>query len=313
MRAVYFGSGAFSVPSLRAVLASCHELAGVFTQPGRPAGRGGKVRHTPIAQAARQAGLEVVECGDVNAPEAIADLRARRADVICVADFGQMLRRKVLASARLGAVNVHASLLPELRGAAPVNWALIRGYRRTGVTTFRIVRAMDAGAVYRQAATEIGPDETADELAGRLAEMGGEALRWTLDALADGSAEAVEQDHTRATLAPRLRKEDGVVDWSAGAETVCNRVRGTWPWPGAQAVLCSGGRELAVTIAAAAVEPGGARGAPGVLDGDLAVSTGSGRVRIVRVRPAGKRLMDWRDFVNGYRPRAGDGFAGDRR
>ena len=308
MRIVYCGSGTFSVPSLQAVLSTTgQELVAVITQPARAAGRGGKARPTPVADAARRAGLEPLECPDINADESLAQLRALKPDVICVVDFGQLISQDVIDSAPRGAFNVHASLLPELRGAAPVNWAIIRGHRRTGVTTFRIVPAMDAGPIYLQSATDIGPGETAEELKARLARTGAEAVCRTLAMLAAGEAEPREQDHAQATTAPRLKKADGIIDWAADAETICNLVRGTWPWPGAQTVLCRpDGSELPVTVAAAEVAPGAAEGPPGVLGADLAVSTGRGRVRIVRIRPAGKRLMAWRDFVNGYRPQAGD-------
>ena len=188
MRVFYFGSGMFSVPSLRAIAASGHELVGLFTQPARPAGRGGKIRPTPIAEAAGAEGLSATDCPDVNSGDALAAIKAARADVICVVDFGQLIGREVLDAAPLGAVNVHGSLLPELRGAAPVNWAIIRGFRRTGVTTFRIVPRMDAGQIYLQAATDVMGEETAEELRRRLAEMGAKLLCETLELLAGGEA-----------------------------------------------------------------------------------------------------------------------------
>jgi methionyl-tRNA formyltransferase len=309
MRLVYLGSGSFSVPSLEAILSTQHEVAGIVTQPARPAGRGGKLRPTEVAQAARRAGHDVIECADINADESVAALRAMQPDVICVADFGQLIRPAVVEVAARGAVNLHASLLPELRGAAPINWALIRGLRKTGVTTFRIVQKMDAGPIYLQAETDILPDETAESLKRRLARIGAELLCRTLDLLADGRAEPEEQDHARATFAPRLKKSDGAIDWSADAEAVCNLVRGTWPWPGAQAVFRRrGGHDVDVTIAAATVAPGEGAGEPGTLGADLAVSAGTGRVQIGRLRPAGKRPMEWRDFVNGYRVQPGDRF-----
>jgi methionyl-tRNA formyltransferase len=306
MRVVYFGSGTFSVPSLQAVLATRHEVVGVFTQPARPAGRKGSVRPTPVAQAARQAGLEAVECPDINADEAVARIRALEPDVICVVDFGQMIRPNVLECAPQGAVNLHGSLLPKLRGAAPVNWALIRGHERTGVTTLRVVKEMDAGAIYLQSATDIGPDETAEELRARLAEVGAKVLCETLDLIESGRAEPREQDPSQATFAPRLKKADGIIDWAADAAAICDLIRGTWPWPGARTVLRGRGRDIALTIALARVVEGPADGEPGTLDAELCVSAGEGRVGIVRVRPAGKRLMEWRDFVNGYRPQPGD-------
>lgn len=309
MRVVYFGSGTFSVPSLKAVLASGHEVAGVFTQPARPAGRGVHARPTPVAEAARQAGCAATETPDINGEGSRAAIAALRPEVICVADFGQMIRRRILGLPRHGVFNVHASLLPELRGAAPINWAIIRGHATTGVTTFRVVPEMDAGPIYLQAATEIGPQETAEDLKDRLAAMGAELACRTLDLLAGGQAQDRQQDHSRATLAPRLQKADGLIDWSRDARSICNLVRGVWPWPGGQAAFCRcDGHVVPVTIAEAAVEPGPASRPPGELDAELIVACGEGRVRIRRIRPAGKRLIDWRDFVNGYRVRAGDQF-----
>jgi len=232
MRVVFCGSGTFAVPTLRAILDSTHEVTGVVTQPPRRAGRGGGMRPTPAAELARGAGLALLEPPDVNDEAAVAAVREMRPDAICVAEFGQMLRPAVRGTAPLGAFNVHASLLPELRGAAPVNWAIIRGYAATGVTTFSLVDRMDAGPIYMRKQTPVQPGETAEQLRKRLAELGAEAACETLGLLADGRAQPVEQDGARATLAPRLVKADGLIDWSAPAEVVANRIHGTWPWPG---------------------------------------------------------------------------------
>ncbi len=309
MRVFYFGSGAFSAPSLRAIAASRHDIVGIFTQPARPAGRGGKVRPTPIADAAAELGLPVIECEDVNSDEAMSQLQAARPDVICVADFGQVIGLRVLDFPPCGTFNLHASLLPQLRGAAPINWAIIRGFKTTGVTTFRVIRKMDAGPIYLRHAVEIGPNETADELRDRLADIGAKVVCDTLDLLAAGNAPCCEQNESEVTLAPRLRKSDGLLDFAADAKSLHNLIRGTWPWPGAHAVFRrSDGRCYDVTIAAASIAPGEAIGYPGCLDGELFVSTGKGRLCIEQIKPAGKKLMAWLDFVNGYRANEGDVF-----
>jgi len=227
-----------------------------------------------------------------------------------VADFGQLIRRSMREAARLGAFGIHASILPALRGSAPVNWAIINGLTRTGVTTFSLIDEMDAGPVYLTRETDIAPDERADELKARLAQLGAAAACQTLDMLAGGDAWAVEQDHSKATPAPKLTKADGVIDWSADAAAVRNRIHGTWPWPGGQAVLHrTGGQDCPVTIAAAEVASGGEwHGEPGTLDDALQVITGRGLVKIRQIKPAGKRLMDWADFVNGYRVAPADRF-----
>ena len=311
MRVVFCGSGSFGLPALRALVESPHEVVKVITQPARPAGRGGKLRATPLAAGAGRLGLPVVECPDINAPEVVAGISRLGADIIFVAAFGQMIRQAARAAARLGAVNLHGSVLPALRGAAPVNWAIIRGMRRTGVTIFSLVDAMDAGPIYAVDETDIAGGETAGELAERLAALGAGLTCRTLDELADGSAEPLQQDESLATRAPKLRKSDGHIDWSADAETIGNLIHGTWPWPGGQAVAVPrAGSPCPVTIARAAAAPGGGAAAPGELDQDMLVVTGSGRLRIIEIKPAGKRLMSWQDFLNGHRLSPGDRFGG---
>jgi len=306
MRIAFCGSGTFAVPSLRALLNGPHEVVRILTQPARPAGRGGKLRPTSVALAAGEAGCEAAECADINAGQVVADLQSLRPDVICVVDFGQMIRKPVRDAAEIDTINLHGSILPALRGAAPVNWAIIRGEEQTGVTTFSLVDEMDAGPVYLTAQTDISPQETANELSERLAQIGAGVLCRTLELLA-GGAQAQQQDHSKATSAPRLKKSDGVIDWTADAVSVRNRIHGAWSWPGGRAVFCRGdGRQTPVTIARASVETGEALREPGMIDGDLCVATGGGRIRILQLTPAGKRLMDWRDFVNGYRVAEGD-------
>ena len=333
MRVLFCGSGSLGLPSLGAVAAAGHEWVGVVTQPARPAGRGGKVRPTPLGEAARTAGLDVIETPKINDPASVAWIADRRPDAICVVDFGQMVRAAVRACARLDTVNLHASMLPELRGAAPINWAVIRGCTATGLTTFSLADQLDAGPIYAQEAVDVRPDETADELRARCAQRGAAVLCRTLELLAAG-AKPTPQDESRVTLAPLLKKSDGRIDWSAGAATIRNLIHGTWPWPGGQAVFHRrrDGQETPVTIARAAAEAGttgvpGTTGVspvarvsaggtpavppaaePGCVDADLCVAAGAGRVRIVEIKPAGGRLMGWRDFVNGHRVAPGDRF-----
>jgi len=308
MRIVFCGSGEFGIPTLRA-LAGGHEVAAVLTQPPRRAGRGGKVRPTPAATAAEELSLAVEAVEDINDPARVAAIAALSADAMVVADFGQMIRLPAREAVGLGAINLHGSLLPELRGAAPVNWAIIRGHTATGVTAFRLVDRMDAGPIFATRRTEIAPDETADVLRGRLAELGVEAVVEALEMLAAG-AEPTDQDDSQATAAPRLKKSDGLIDFSAGAVAIRNLIHGTWPWPGARAKYVPvEGKPIEVQIArAAAVEGAGAPGQPGEILTDLTVATGSGRLEIVEIKPAGRRLMAWRDFANGYRAGPGAKF-----
>jgi len=310
MRVVFCGSGDFAVPSFRAIVAGGYELVGVLTQPARKAGRGGKLRSTPIAMAAEKLSVEVTPCENINSDESLAMLAELAPDVTAVVDFGQIIGPRARAAAKIDTINLHGSLLPELRGAAPVNWAIIRGYKTTGVTTFSLVGPVDAGAMIARDETDIEPYERADELKTRLANMGSEVMCKTLDLLASGSAELVEQDHSLATHAPIMSKSDGVIDWIAPAEEVVNLIHGAWPWPGGQALLQRGdGKEIPMVIARAEVDSGAAMLSPGMLDEELCVSTGAGWIRIVELKPAGKRLMSFKDFANGYRLSAGDGFA----
>jgi len=313
MRVVFCGSGSFATPSLQAIYETHHDVVGVVTQPPRRAGRGGKVRATDVAELARTLGLDVLETSNINDDDAAAVIAAAKPHVICVAEFGQMIAQHVRKLATIDTFNLHGSILPELRGAAPVNWAIIRGYEQTGVTTFSLVDRMDAGAMYLKDTLDIAPDDTAGELRLRLAEIGAQTVCKTLGLLEGGWIEGEQQDESLATFAPRLRKSDGIIDWRADARMICNLVRGTNPWPSGHAVFGRpGGRMLPVTIGSASVAPGPATESLGVLDADLVASTGFGRLAINEIKPAGKRLMSWQDFVNGYRVTRGDFFVDPR-
>jgi len=310
MRIVFCGSGDFGIPTLRALVSGGHEIPLVVTQPPRPAGRGGRLSPTPLSRVAEELALPVVAAEDINAPAHVAAIARLRPDVVLVIDFGQKIGPEVRAAGAHGAVNLHGSLLPALRGAAPVNWAIIRGLETTGVTTFFIVERMDAGRVLCQRATAIAPEETAEELRHRLAELGVEAVAETLAMLEAGRVEGVEQDESLATKAPRLRKSDGRIDFSADAVTIRNLIHGCWPWPGGQAQYVSAeGKVTPVVIARARALEGDASGLePGSIGADHTVAAGRGRVEILQIRPAGRRLMNWGDFVNGYRAGPGARF-----
>lgn len=309
MRVVFCGSGTFAVHSLRAILAGAHELVGIITQPPRRAGRGAKLRPTPIAEFAIELGLAVNECEDINSDAAVQYLRELAADVMFVAEFGQFIHKPARNASPLGAFNLHASVLPKLRGAAPINWAIIRGYKRTGLTTFAIVGRMDAGPVYATAETDIDPAETSDELRERLAVTGAALVCRTLDMLESGAGKPVEQDESKVTLAPKLTKSDGRIDFTAAAEDIRNLIHGTWRWPGAQAIVKRRqGSDVRVTIARAHVEESQLQLAPGTVDGEFMVATGQGRLKIDQLKPAGKSLMSLRDFINGYHVTEGDSF-----
>jgi len=314
MKIVFCGSGAFGLPTLRRLAGGEHEVVGVLTQPPRPAGRGGKVRSTRVSELAEELHLPVEPVADINDPAAVTGIEAMGADVMLVADFGQMIKSPARSAARCGAFNLHGSLLPALRGAAPVNWAIIRGLERTGVTVFALVDRMDAGEVFSRRETPIDPAETAEELEARLAALGVEAVAETLDKLAAGQERGDPQDESQVSLAPRLKKSDGRIDFAADAVTIRNLVHGTWPWPGGQTRYePAEGKGVAVTIARAAVgERDGQAGPPGAVLDDLTVAAGAGRIEILELKPAGKRRMPWRDFVNGHRVGPGARFVSVR-
>jgi len=233
VRVVYLASGAFAIPSLEALLGAGHEVVALVTQPDRESGRGKALRPPKVKPVAERHGIEVLQVERVRAPEAQAALRRLRPELQVVVAFGQILPRAVIEIAPRGTVNVHASLLPRLRGAAPIQWAIANGDSETGVTTMQIDEGLDTGPLLLARALPIGPDETAAELEERLARLGGELLVETLAGLESGAVKPVPQDASRASHAPLLKKEDGRVDWSMPAHAIACRARGFHPWPGA--------------------------------------------------------------------------------
>jgi methionyl-tRNA formyltransferase len=233
VRVVFMGTPVFAVPTLEKLFAAGYEVPLVVTQPDRAKGRGGALAAPPVKEAARRLGLEVYQPERVRRPEAQARLAEIKPDCMVVVGYGQIIPQSVIDIPPHGIINVHASLLPKYRGAAPIQWAIINGETRTGVTTIRIDAGLDTGDMLRKAETDIGPDETAVELSTRLSEMGANLLVATLSGLESGTIVPVRQDSAQATLAPILKKEDGRIDWTRPAAEIHNRVRGLLPWPGA--------------------------------------------------------------------------------
>lgn len=311
MRIVYFGSGSFGLPSLEALHRSAHSLVGIFTQPARPAGRHKTPRPTVVAEWARRHGVVCTEAEDINAPEMVEAVAACAGELLVVIAFGQKIGPALIEMHPRGAINVHASLLPKYRGAAPINWAIINGERETGVSIITVVERMDAGFILGQAAIQIHPDDTADTLHDRLAELAPPLLLETIDRIAAGTVEYRAQDESAVTFARKLKKSDGFIDWSRPAQEIANRIRGLWPWPGAQTdyVSAQTSRCARVTIARAhAVGDEAHDGAWGRLDESLRVICGRGTLEIDALKPAGGDLMEFRDFVNGRATRPGDLF-----
>lgn len=233
MQLVFLGTPAFAVPTLERVVEAGHQVIAVVTQPDRPRGRGQHAAAPPVKEAALRLSLPVYQPERVRRPEAVEYLRGLAADAMVVVGYGQIIPQNVIDLAPMGIINVHGSLLPKYRGAGPIQWAILNGETRTGVTTMRIDAGLDTGDMLLKAETEIGPDEDAIELGRRLAVMGADLLVETLSGLAAGKITPEPQDTAQATYAPLLKKEDGLIDWSQDAARIHNRVRGLQPWPGA--------------------------------------------------------------------------------
>jgi len=309
LRIVFFGTPEFAVPTLRALLASAHRVVGVVSQPDRPRGRGQQMQHTPVKAVALGAGLPVLQPTRLKDEETLAQLRALRADLGVVAAYGRILPEALLAIPRLGLINVHASLLPAWRGAAPIHRAVIAGDRETGVTIMRVVKELDAGAMLARAAVEIGPDDTSAQLEARLAPLGAALLVDTLAPLEAGTLVEVPQDSARATYAARLTREESPIDWARPAAEVHNRVRGLQPWPTA---LCAvEGRRVAVLASRPESWPAGRPHAePGTVlearaDRFLVACGGASALALLTLQPEGRRAMGVRDYLAGHRLVAG--------
>ena len=298
MRALFFGTPEFALPTLEALLLA-HEVSGVVTQPDRPAGRGRKIVSSPVKRLASALGIPVFQPERLRDPGWAERLRALAPEVSVVVAFGQILPKAVLDLPARGSINVHASLLPRYRGAAPIAWALIRGETETGVTTFLMDEGMDTGALLLQERTEIGPEETAQDLAARLSRLGARLIMETLAQL--DRLTPIPQKSELATYAPRLKKEDGQLHFSEPARALVNRIRGCNPWPGAGVEGPRG--KLLIWQARALDEPSPAE--PGQLvrseTGALTLATRSGLLLPGLVQPENRRIMAWRDFLLGAR------------
>ena len=318
MRVIFAGSSQFSVPSLESVRGAGHEVALVVTRPDKPRGRGQKVSATPVKHAAAALGLQVLEPLSINEPDAVALLRATDAELGIVVAYGELLGQDVLGVPPAGLINLHASLLPALRGAAPVNWAIIRGEKQTGVSVIRMAAKIDAGTILAQQDTPIGEQETAGELHDRLATMGADLLVDVVNRMARAERlPEIQQDPDRVSFAPRLSKKDGRIDWTLPAERIKNLVRGVTPWPGAHCVVESGGKSENVVLLRVDVRPAAPAAqdaTPGtIVEADqhegIAVRAGHGVVVIGELKPASGRAMGAADFLHGRELSPGDKFS----
>jgi methionyl-tRNA formyltransferase len=305
MRVVFMGTPEFACPSLTALVEAGHEVAAVVTRPDKPAGRGRKLAPPPVKEVAAGLGLTVLQPLRVNDEASVGALRALAPDAVVVTAFGAILKRPLLTLGRLGAVNLHASLLPAYRGVAPVQWSLIHGRRTTGVTTMLMDDGVDTGPILERRVLEVRPLETAGELLVRLSEAGGGLLVETLRGLDEGTLRPLPQPEEGASYAPRLEREHGHLDFSRTAEEVLNQFRGTTPAPGARVFL--GGEAIGVGAARAVPEASGTPYAVlEVAHRHLRVAAGRGAVDLLLVRPPGKGDMEGAAFARGRNLSPGD-------
>lgn len=306
LRVIFMGTPRFACPSLQRLIDRGDEIAAVVTQPDRPKGRGQKPLPPPVKEVAERHGLPVLQPVKVRAPEFIESVREMNPDVVVVVAFGQILPKALLEIPRYGCINVHASLLPRYRGAAPLNWCIINGETETGVTTMQMDPGLDTGDMLLKKATPIGPDEDACSLHDRLSLIGADVLHETLDLLVRGKLAPEKQDDALSCYAPLLKKEDGCIDWNRDARTIHNLVRGMTPWPGAFTYL--DGKLVKVYRA----RIGEGRGTPGTVlaasrDG-IEVACGDGSLLLDELQLEGKKRLPVRDFLAGCRITAGTVF-----
>ncbi len=318
MRIVFMASGVFAVPTLKSLASERHDIALMVTQPARAAGRGRRTTRTPVAAVADQLGLSILEVANVNEPDFVQRVRDARVDLGIVIAFGQMLGPELLGATPGGFINLHASLLPKYRGAAPINWAIAHGEARTGCTVFRIDKRMDAGPILASRWTQIKPHENAGELHDRLAGVGVDAVTAALELFEGGRMPAgTPQDDSQKCLAPKLNKSDGMTSFDRPAEVLARHICGMTPWPGVPAKFESqaGRWEQVQLIRARAVE--GCSGEtsmasialePGTIDGRRYVATADGFLELLEIKPSSGRIMTWQDFVNGRQVSDGDRF-----
>ncbi len=311
------GTPEFAVPTLEALAKAGHAIRGVFTQPDQPAGRGGQVTAPPVRRAAVALGLPVHQPEKIRPPEVLELLKSLAPEAIVVVGYGKILPQHILDLPRFGCINLHASLLPKYRGAAPIQWAIIRGETITGVTTMKMDAGLDTGDILLARETPIAPEEDAISLGRRLSEMGAPLMLETLEGLERGTLASTPQDHAQATQAPMLKKEDGRIDWTLPARHIANRVRGLLPWPGAFTTFRDSllhiwkarpqsNAECGVRSADSSI-PVPQAGMLWVEGRRLLAVCGDGTVlELLEVQMEGRRRLPAADFLNGARVHSGE-------
>ncbi len=312
LKLVVMGTGPFAVPTFHALLASQHQVLGLVTRPDKPQHRRDKLPPNPMREVAREHQLETFEPESINSSDAQSWLRQRKADLSVVCDYGQILSQETLGLASFGGINLHASLLPKYRGAAPINWALYDGETETGVTVIHMTPKLDAGPALVQLRTPIQPDETAPHLELRLSELGVGAVLEAIKMIAQGQQTAgIPQNRNLATKAPRLKKEDGLVDWSRSAIQIANQVRAFQPWPKTYTLWKRDpGEPLRLILEEVRPallvgdRPSAISNAPGTVIAahaeQLLIATGDGILQVDAIQPAGKRALSTAEFLRGY-------------
>lgn len=297
MRIIFMGTPDFAVPSLQKIIDRGDEICGVFTQPDKPKGRGHKLQPPPVKELALQHGLQVFQPNTLRDKDIQSSIAELEPEAIVVVAYGKLLPPEVLTVPKLGCINVHGSLLPKYRGAAPIQWAVLNGDKITGVTTMFMAQGMDTGDMLLKAETEIGPEETAGELFDRLKLLGAELLTETLDRLQCGGLEGVPQDEAQATLAPMLKKEMSEIDWNKPAQQIHDQIRGLNPWPCAAASL--DGKRVKL-LASQVVEGNGIPGTAHNIGGELVAACGQGMLKITELQADTGKKMSGKNYLLGH-------------
>ncbi|OAG27752.1 methionyl-tRNA formyltransferase [Thermodesulfatator autotrophicus] len=307
LRIVFMGTPAFAVPILKALLSREDEVIAVVTQPDKPAGRGKKLTPPPVKLVAQEAGVPVLQPVKIKSPDFLEKLRELSPDVIVVAAYGKILPKEVLEIPRFGCINVHASLLPKFRGAAPINWAIIAGEKETGITIMQMDEGMDTGDILLMEKIPILPQDTAGTLHDRLAQLGAKLINEALDKLKKGELVPQKQPEEGVSYAPILRKEDGLIDFNRPAKELTNLIRGLDPWPTAYAYFR--GRLVKFFSPEADEQKEGPPGEIlGTSEGKLLIGTGKGLLKVGELQLEGKKRITAEEFWRGYRPKPGEKF-----
>lgn len=314
MKIIFMGTPRFAVPSLEALITSGHECVVVITRPDKPKGRGKAMEPPPVKLTAEAAGIKVLQPHGIKDAAFISQLKAMSPDIIAVVAYGRMLPEALLDMPPLGCVNVHASLLPKYRGAAPINWAVINGDKETGVTTMLMDKGMDTGGILLEERIPIGEGDTAEDLSERLSVVGARLLLKTLALLKDGKIKPTPQNDEATSSAPVLKKEDGLINWSKSATEIKNLIRGVQPWPGAHTRLGKGLVKIyRGVVASGSDDDAHPCAAPGTVtvasNGRVVVKCGKGSLEIIELQPENKRRMSAAGFLMGYKLKHGDTFA----